>query len=211
MNIIDLTQTINETMPVYPGTEKPSLINATTIKRDGFAEKLITMYSHTGTHIDAPAHMLIDGNQLDNFSIDKFIGRAIVIECNTPIISKTLIQNKINNLHDLDFILFNTGWNKKWGTDNYFNDFPILENEASMYISQLGLKGVGLDCISIDKVGSLKMTNHIQILKNDMIIIENLSNLDKLLNKEFIFSCLPLKIEDADGSPTRAIGILNQY
>lgn len=208
MKIIDLTQNINEIMPVYPGTDRPSITNATTIENEGFAEKLIKMYSHTGTHIDAPAHMLQNGSTLDNFNVDKFIGKAIIIDCEVQKITKNLIMSNIEQKGNIDFIILNTGWSSKWGIDDYFYNFPILEADASSYISQLGLKGIGLDCISIDAVGSDKMENHIKIFNSNMIIIENLCNLDQLVNKEFIFSSLPLKIENSDGSPTRAIAIL---
>ena len=70
---------ITEKMPVYPGTQPPSLKNANTISDDGFAEKLITMYSHTGTHIDAPKHMIESGLGLDDFDVSKFIGKAVLI------------------------------------------------------------------------------------------------------------------------------------
>ncbi len=73
MKIFDLTHMIKEQMPVYPGTEPPSLKNTNTIEVDGFAEKLFSMYSHTGTHIDAPKHMVEEGLGLDDFDISKFV------------------------------------------------------------------------------------------------------------------------------------------
>lgn len=76
MKIIDLTHFIEEKMPVFPGTEPPRIIQKNTIKKDGFAEKLFTMYSHTGTHIDAPSHMIEGGHSLNDFSIEKFIGKV---------------------------------------------------------------------------------------------------------------------------------------
>ena len=76
MKIIDLTHTLEEEMPVFPGTEKPKLENACTLNKDGFREKLLTMYSHTGTHMDAPAHMLENGLCLDELDVDHFFGNA---------------------------------------------------------------------------------------------------------------------------------------
>lgn len=58
MKVIDLTHTISETMPVYPGTEQPRLTPANSYEKDGFKETLLSMYSHTGTHVDPPAHLL---------------------------------------------------------------------------------------------------------------------------------------------------------
>ena len=64
-NPIDLTHSIHEHMPVYPGTEQPRIITGCSIEKDGFLEKKLTFYSHTGTHMDAPAHMLKDGKCLE--------------------------------------------------------------------------------------------------------------------------------------------------
>mgnify|MGYP000488374211 FL=1 len=54
MTVIDLTHTIREDMPVYPGTEPPRLTTACTVSQCGYRETLLHMYSHTGTHMDAP-------------------------------------------------------------------------------------------------------------------------------------------------------------
>ena len=81
MKVIDLTHTIKEGMPVFPGTEPPKLDAASTFEKDGFRETLLTMYSHTGTHMDAPAHVREDGITLDKFGADKFVGKAIVVDC----------------------------------------------------------------------------------------------------------------------------------
>ena len=78
MRVIDLTHTICEDMPVYPGTEPPKLQTANTIERDGFRETLLTMYSHTGTHMDAPAHLYAGRITLDAFHL--FVLRTRVEE-----------------------------------------------------------------------------------------------------------------------------------
>lgn len=80
LTVLDLTHTIAEGMPVYPGTEPPTLQQANTIEKDGFAEKRICMYSHTGTHIDAPAHMLGGAPSLDQLGAGQFVGTAMVID-----------------------------------------------------------------------------------------------------------------------------------
>ena len=81
MKILDLTHLIEEAMPVYPETEPPKLTPSNTFEQHGFRETLLTMGSHTGTHMDAPAHMLRDGKTLDQFPADKYIGTAYVLDC----------------------------------------------------------------------------------------------------------------------------------
>lgn len=74
MNVIELTHTIQGDMPVYPGTEQPVLTTACTIRDAGYRETILHMYSHTGTHMDAPAHMIELGRTLDAFPAETFVG-----------------------------------------------------------------------------------------------------------------------------------------
>lgn len=212
MKIIDLTHTMHKDMPVFPGTEKPIFLPANTIEKDGFKETKFSMYSHTGTHIDAPSHMLEGGKFLEELEISHFIGKAIVLDFSNiknKEISKEDLLKYENKLKDLDFVLLMTGWSKYWNSDEYFEDFPFLSEEAVDWLIKFDLKGIGIDAISIDDMKTTTFAIHHKLFKNNMIIIENLTNLE-LINKEesFTFSCLPLKYENADGSPVRAIAVV---
>jgi kynurenine formamidase len=207
--VLDLTHTIAEGMPVYPGTEPPTLRQANTVEKDGFAEKLVSMYSHTGTHIDAPAHMLASGPTLDRMGVDHFVGKAVVIDvAGQAMIEKAFLEAQACLLEGCDFALFHTGWSEYWGQNSYFSDFPVLSLEAARWLSCRGLKGVGFDAISVDPVGSTDFANHFVFFQSGMISVENLTNLGPLVAKTFLFACLPLKLEEADGSPVRAVAIL---
>ena len=81
MKVIDLTHTITENTPVYPGTKPPTLEPISSYEKDGYKETLITMFSHTGTHMDPPAHLYADRTTLDQFPAEQFIGKALVIDC----------------------------------------------------------------------------------------------------------------------------------
>ena len=108
MQIIDLSHLVNNDTPVYPGTEKPHFEMANTIENDGFAETLIKMYSHTGTHMDAPAHMIDGASTLDSYVPSKFYGTAICIDCtkvSESIISKELLLPFTEILYHIDFVL----------------------------------------------------------------------------------------------------------
>lgn len=111
MKVYDLTHTIKNDMPVYPGTEQPQLTTACTIEEAGYRETLLHMFSHTGTHMDAPAHMLLDGAPLDSYDADKFTGTAVVVDCRGEAdISLPLLKRY--DLDGVDFVLFCTGWDK---------------------------------------------------------------------------------------------------
>ena len=143
MRVLDLTHTIAENMPVYPGTETPIFAGANTYEKDGFKETKLTMYTHTGTHMDPPAHLFAGRTTLDAFPASQFIGKALVIECSDLNEGKAITLERIlqygKDAENADFLLFHLGWDKRWGTDAYFGDYPCLDDAALDYISA-GLK-----------------------------------------------------------------------
>lgn len=209
MRILDLSHTISADMPVYPGTAPPTLSCACTLERDGFLERKLNMYSHTGTHIDAPAHILPEGRTLDSYPPDTFLGTAIVIDCRGfgHTIGKAQLQPLLSSQDHYDYILLCTGWSCYWGEELYFCGYPVLSEEAALWLSGLPLKGVGMDTISVDKMGSETFPVHTVFLKKEILLIENLTNLDALAGNRADFICLPLKIAGSDGSPVRAMAI----
>lgn len=212
MKIIDLTHTIYSNMPVFPGTEQPIFIKANTLEKNGFQESKITMYSHTGTHIDAPAHMLSNGPYLDNLDIAHFIGNATILDfsnSNIKLIDIDSLKPYEEKIKNVEFIIIKTGWSKFWGHKKYFESFPSLSEDSARWLSQFNLKGIGIDAISIDDIDSTTFAVHKILMPKNIIIIENLTNLDSICSENFILSILPLKNKDADGSPVRAISIEN--
>ncbi len=211
MRIIDLSHVMDENMPVYPGTEPPEFFSGCSIEKDGFIETKITLYSHTGTHVDAPAHLLEDGATLDRLPMDHFYGKATVVnlrEFPSAIIDLDRICREEDRLRGCEFLLLNTGWDRHWGQAAYFRDFPVLSDEAAFWIAAKGIKGVGVDTISVDKVDSTDLANHKHFLQRNMIIIENLTNLECIDQPCVDFSCFPLAFRHADGSPVRAVAYL---
>jgi kynurenine formamidase len=211
MQVLDLTHFITPSMPVYPGTEPPEIRQAVTVERDGFAEKWIGMFSHTGTHIDAPAHMLAGAPTLDRMGVERFCGRACALDVRATdgLVGLAELAPHAERIAASEFVLLCTGWAGRWGSPAYFEDFPVLAADAAQWLAGRGLKGVGFDAISADPVGSADFGNHMALLGAGLILIENLTGLEALLGREFLFSCLPLKLEEADGSPVRAVAILD--
>ena len=210
MRVIDLTHTIREDMPVFPGTENVRLIPVNTYEKDGFKETLLEISTHTGTHMDPPAHVLAGRTTLDQFPAEQFIGKALVIDCRDlkegQAISMACIQRAGEKVREAEFLLFNLGWDKRWGTEEYFGDFPCLDEEALAFVLQGHYKGIGFDVISIDPISDENLTRHKKLFQTcDIVNIENLKNLDLCGDDLFWFSCFPLKIKDGDGSPIRAV------
>jgi arylformamidase len=206
--IIDLSHTIESGMPVYPGTEPPTIKEACSLEKDGFRESLFSFYSHIGTHLDVPAHIFSNGKSVELFDSNKYFGTAMVIDCTSKSsIDLDAINNALSNSPFPDFMLFHTGWSDYWGQEKYFSGFPVLTEEAAKYISTLPVKGLGIDAISFDAVGNHNLTNHKILLEKEIILVENLCSLNNLPKENFYFSCLPLKIAGADGAPARAFAI----
>lgn len=210
MKITDLTHTIYPGMSVFPGTGQPVFNKVNTIELHGFRESIITMYTHTGTHMDAPAHMLDNGLFLDEFDVEHFIGNAIILnfsDLKTGLISVDDLIPWKKKIQNVEFLLIKTGWSKYWGRSKYYNNFPTLSEAAAEWLTGFKLKGIGIDAISIDNMASTTFVVHKILLSNNILIVENLTNLDSVENECFIFCVMPLKTMDSDGSPVRAIAI----
>jgi len=209
MKSYDLTHIIHESMPVYPGTQPPKLTPVNTLEEDGFAETLLTLYSHTGTHMDAPAHMFMDGLTLDQMEVERFIGPALCIDVRNSakyITLEDLIPHQ-TAISESDFVLFCTGWSSKWGTPEYFDGFPVLEEAAANWLACHSLKGIGIDALSVDHATGHEFPNHGIIFGACLFIIENLKGLEAIIGKQVLLTCLPMNYVNSDGAPVRAVAL----
>ena len=210
MKVIDLTHTIRPGMPVYPGTEPPKFTSANTYEKDGFKETLVQMFTHTGTHMDPPAHLFAGRTTLDQFPASQFIGKALVIDCRALREGEAITMAQLapygERVRQADFLLFNLGWDKRWGTESYFGDYPCLDDAVMELILAGDYKGIGFDVIGLDPIADENLTRHKRLFaEKDIVNIENLKDLDLCGGELFSFSCFPLKLENCDGSPVRAV------
>ena len=214
MKIIDLTHIMTEYMAVFPGDEQPTFEKVTTHQEDGYMMTHISVWSHVGTHIDAPAHIIADTDTLDALPIDRFVGTALVIDCYDLGEGDAITMERIEMVKDradkAEFILFRTGWDKYRNTDEYYGDYPCLDEEVMQYLIDGCKKGVGFDTLSPDPIDSEDLPRHIGFLENGIIIIENLVDLEFCGFDLFTLYALPLKYIDSDGAPARVIGIIGE-
>ena len=200
-------------MPVYPGDELPAMQKALTHHKDGVQVIRLSISTHTGTHLDMPKHFFSSGATSDVMDISNFIGKAVLIDCTAVGQHQQIpvghVMKYENQLLKADFALFYTNWDRHWGTAKYYGRFPVLSAEAVGFLVSTNLKGIGLDFPSIDDFGSTEYPNHKLVLGQGMIIIENLTNLGRLVNETFQFAAFPLKIKEGDGSPVRAVAIVD--
>jgi kynurenine formamidase len=210
-DLVDLSHPIEESMPFFPGTEPPKIVDSFTIPGNGFAEKGLRLLSHTGTHVDAPCHLLAGAATLDELGPGHFYGPGRVLDVSHVLgrpIAIADLRREEAAIAAADFVLLHSGWHRYWGEAGYFGAYPVLSPEAAAWLSGFGLKGVGVDTVSLDEVDSTALVVHRTFLAKNIVLVENLANLKTLIGRNFIFSCLPLRIAGGDGSPVRAVAIL---
>ncbi len=210
MRFFDLSHTIEPGMPVYPGSPSPGITSLFSLDRHGFAERVLTLSTHTGTHIDLPSHMLEGGRSLDDFGVECFLGKGYAMDirtCSGDVVTHDDCLRFEEEIRSCEFLLLCSGWSRFWGEPAYYAGYPVLSPEAARWLSGIGLKGIGVDMISVDTPSDDHYRIHNLLLENGIVIIENLNNLSLLLSLNFSFSCFPLRIAGAEASPARAVAI----
>lgn len=211
MRIVDLSHPIEANMNVFPGDPIPDIAPLAVMERDGYRTKRISLCTHTGTHIDAPAHMIADGVTLDKMPCERFFGTALMADIHTHVglVEFTDLDTSAEELASADFLILYTGYGEKWQSKGYLNDFPILSRECVSKLVAAGLKGIGVDTISVDPVTSEDCAIHKILLSSGLVILENLCNLHRLpYGKPFRIAAFPLPIKGADGAPARIVAIV---
>ncbi|HIH09351.1 MAG TPA: cyclase family protein [Candidatus Diapherotrites archaeon] len=198
---IDLTMPLDENAPAYQNDLKVKIRQFSTIAKKGWNEKAITLSFHSGTHIDAPFHMIAKGKKLDQFPAEKFMGSAVVIDCRKTN-SKNEIVSDLGKVRRGDIVLLCTGHSRKMHSIKYFDGNPVVGLQMAKELCKRGVKMAGIDSWTID---NSPYSAHKILMKKEILIAENLVNLEKICGKRIWCAILPLKIKDADGAPARAV------
>ena len=215
MKIIDLTLTVSDKIPTFPGSPQPNFIPWENIKEDGYNLEVLFLSSHTGTHMDAPHHFLEKGTKIHEISLKKLVSEAALIQCRKnggQSITKTDIQKFEKNhgkIENFSSVIFYTGWQKNLQKKYYFTKNPGLSVSAAKYLASKKVSLVGIDSPSIDLGTDSKFSVHQIFAKKGMLIVENLANLDKIKSSKFHLVVLPLKLKNTTGSPVRAVAFVD--
>ena len=215
MKVIDLTLTVSEKIPTFPGSPKPHFIEWETIPKDGYNLELLFLSTHTGTHIDAPFHFVKNGKKIHEIKPERLVNEAVLIRIgknSNRSISKTDIQNfeqKNGKIENGSTVIFYTGWQKNLNKEFYFTENPGLSVSAAKYLVSKKINMVGIDSPSIDLGTDSKFSVHHVLAKNNILIVENLANLGMIKSNNFHLITSPLKLKNATGSPIRAFGFVD--
>lgn len=201
--IFDISMEISEEMPVYKNkVEKGPKISVTRTLKEGANESKLDIFVHTGSHVDAPYHVLENGKTIENIDLNKFMGKAIVLDF-TKIkdkLTKKEFQHLKIKIQKDDIVLLKT----KILPDKTFNpEFVYLDESGAKFLVSKKIKAVGIDSLGIERNQPNHETHKI-LAKNNIPIFEGL-DLSKVKQGRYFFHGLPLKIKKGDASPVRAV------
>ncbi len=213
MEPIDLTLEISNKLPSFPGSPRPQFISWADKRSDGYNLEMIFLSSHSGTHLDAPYHFIENGPKIDEISLKRLVTTALL--CNIrkgpdkSITRDDIVEFEAKNgkIPPNTALVFRTGWARNLTKKDYFTRNPGLSASAARYLLEKKVSLVGVDSPSIDLGKDTKFSAHHILLKEGILILENLCNLDKIKRSTFQLIVLPLKLKGATGSPVRAVAI----
>ncbi len=204
MRIFDVTVPIHHGMPVYEGDPEVSVEPWLSISLGAPANvSSLAMGSHTGTHVDAPAHFRDGALGVDRLALDVLIGPARVY---APAVSGHIDAASLRamDLTSRPRILFKTRGASHWRDEGFRKDFVGLTEDAARLLVDSGVKLVGVDSLSVEPYGCSGFPAHRILLDAGVIILEGL-DLSAVPPGDYELFCLPLRLQDGDGAPARVI------
>lgn len=215
MKVFDLSQELYSSCPGWPTYEETSITHETVVGIHGYTSEIIKLNTHSATHLDAPFHFFANMKTIDELPLDRFIGEAVIVdlgEC-PPChgITPQDLEPWGKYIKKDGIVLLHTGWCKKRGySKEYYNDWPYLTGDGAAWLLEKGVKGVGIDGMSMG--GWYEGTGrpcHEILLSNEVWLLEELNFPEEVLQyKEVILHCAPLKLKGCSGSPCRAYAII---
>jgi arylformamidase len=205
--IIDLT------LPLFSGAKGISIEPAKRLETDGWNAIKLCLYSHCGTHIDAPVHFGAGEKTIDKIALEDLIGPAWVANVR-PIEPRALIEPQhlgaiAKKFKPGESLLLCTGWSAYYGREKYREELPRVSEELARWCVENEVRMLGVEPPSVADVNNIEELTKIHriLFEGGVIVVEGLANLTSLSKPQVTFIALPLKIADGDGAPARAVAI----
>ncbi len=199
--VVDLTLPMHPGMPVYPGD--PEVVFAAS-EEAGFTVTRVGFGTHTGTHLDAPRHILPEGPAVDAIPLGACVGPARVADCaGLERIGVAALRARAPNLPAGARLLVRTDWDRRFGTDGYYTRFPGLTLPAARWLVERRIALVGVETPSL--CPEADAAAHRLLLEAGIVVVEGLAGLRDIGCETCWFAALPLRLSGLDGSPVRAV------
>lgn len=205
--IVDLTLTLRDGMR---GVEIRPKASADV---EGYTTTDVLLYTHAGTHLDAPLHFVPNARTVDKLDLNKCVGPALAIDVShkpdNSLITVEDLAPYAERIGHGSRVLLRTDWSEHADADDYRTHFPRVSAELAEWLVERGIWLLGLETPSVASLqdrDELHLVHRI-LLEAEVVIVESLANLSHLAEQEVFFIALPLKFADRDGSPVRAVAI----
>ncbi len=212
--LIDLSHEVEHGMITYPGLPAPIIgdFRSHEASREHYEEGTtfhigkLEMVTNTGTYLDSPFHRYPEGKDISELDLSALANlEGLVVSAPSRVIGPEYFEGL-----DLEgrAVLVHTGWDRHWGSENYFEGHPYLTGEAAEFLNFQGVALVGIDSLNIDDTSGDGRPVHSILLDSGIPIVEHLCNLASLPAMSFTFFAVPVKVKGLGSFPVRAFAMV---
>ena len=203
--LFDISVPVKNGGVVYPGNPEIHIELQQDMSRGGSSNvSLLAIGSHTGTHVDAPLHMIPGGAGVDRIPLDALIGPALVIAFDDDVMAVTEAYLRSQPIAGHERVLLKTRNSRYIRERDFHRDYTYLAPDGAEYLVSLGVRLVGIDYLSIEQFHSGHHRTHKTLLSRGVVIVEGL-DLSEPTAGEYELFCLPVLLDGVDGAPARAV------
>jgi kynurenine formamidase len=195
----------------FPPKKEPDVV---------FVDSWLSIFAHAGTHLDCPRHIYRWGKTTDEVALDRFMGPACLLDFSSKgadeAISAEDLEAHAGLVRENDIVLLRTDFTDKfWGSDAYLRNSPFLTGDGANWLVDKGVKAAGFDFLQEEEVKKIpenvpeNYVVHRTLLGNGIIQIEHMTNLSAIPQERFEVIALPLKMPGIEGSPCRAVAVVD--
>jgi arylformamidase len=208
---IDLTHLLDGSSLAWPGDPTPEFSEKASVEKNGYSVHTMKLNNHTGTHLDAPSHVIRGGMTLDRIPLEMLIGRAVVLDFTDKgtkdCINRQDLESFADRLEAGGRVLVKTGWDRYFNTPAFYQDFPCFTLEAARYLVSKGIILLGMDMPSPSPADDPDQAIHKTFLGAGVVLLEALKNLTLIHGQECDIIALPPLFKGLSGSPCRVVAI----
>jgi arylformamidase len=169
----------------------------------------LSMWSHVGTHMEAPYHYQQDGTDIAGIPLKQVVGECVLIDMSGKAIGETItraeLEAKAGDLHEGDILFVFTGYGHLYRTE-HSHDRPYFTEEAVRWLAEdVKIACLGVDCSGIEDRNQPRQPNHKKLFEHGIPLIEHLANLDQITTRRFYVVAVPLRLHRCDASPLSVI------